>query len=146
MNSKFYTALTVILLICGACAGFIAGAFFETVHTDIYTETVTRSFNIALMVGCWIATALLCLVFGGIAKILTYLEELGAGNSVSTQTTDWECPKCHCMNKEEATECFNCHLKHNNNLQSDDKWECPKCHSLNSYNGNPECPNCHWQP
>lgn len=151
MNSKFYKGLTVALLVLGIVGGVILGAMFQSVHTNILTDTVTRSFNIALMLVCWVSTVFLCLIFGGIAKTLAYLEELGAGkNSVITKTTDWECPKCHCMNKAEATECSNCHLPHNSNKQqkpvSNDKWECPQCHCVNSYSNIAECPNCHWRP
>lgn len=151
MNSKFYKGITVVLLILGAVGGIALGAVFQSVHTNFLTDTVTRSFNFTLMLVCWVSTVLLCLIFGGIAKILAYLEELGAGkSSVIAITTDWECPKCHCMNKAEATECSNCHLEHTDSRQakfvSNDKWECPQCHCINSYNDIAECPNCHWRP
>lgn len=137
MNSKFYKGITVVLLILGAVGGIALGAVFQSVHTNFLTDTVTRSFNFTLMLVCWVSTVLLCLIFGGIAKILAYLEELGAGkSSVIAKTTDWECS--------------NCHLPHNSNKQqkpvSNDKWECPQCHCVNSYSNIAECPNCHWRP
>ena len=137
MNSKFYKGITVVLLILGAVGGIALGAVFQSVHTNFLTDTVTRSFNFTLMLVCWVSTVLLCLIFGGIAKILTYLEELGAGkSSVIAKTTDWECS--------------NCHLEHTDSRQakfvSNDKWECPQCHCINSYNDIAECPNCHWRP
>lgn len=70
MNSKFYKGLTVALLVLGIVGGVILGAMFQSVHTNILTDTVTRSFNVTLMLVCWVSTVFLCLIFGASQKYL----------------------------------------------------------------------------
>lgn len=119
MKSSFYKVITGIIAVLGFIGGIVLG---NTVK--VY------DFNTWLMIESWIATAILCLIFYGIASALEYLEDLGAGQNNSS-------------NIQTSYNAYNDKLSTQSNVK---KWECPNCHSMNLYNDSGECPNCHWTP
>lgn len=61
MNSKFYKGLTLCIAVFGIIIGLLMAYEYKT---------------IVALISVWTGTAFLCFIFGGIAKILVYLEKL----------------------------------------------------------------------
>lgn len=150
MKSSLYKNVTAIVGILGIIGGVVLGNVIKSIDFN----TFETGFNFALMISCWIGTALLCLIFYGIACILEYLENMGKESSieetpapVDVQPTsepaekgDWICPKCGKINKKYVGSCGCGYSKNNADL-----WECPKCHIFTPYTDDNECLNCHWK-
>lgn len=165
MRSTVYKAITGIIALLGFIGGIVLG---NTIKVS--------GFNTWIMICSWVSTALLCMIFYGIASALEYLEELGAGqsNSSNTQTSynanndrlssetifkdERQTEKMPVMPVTKEWKCPKCGKINQNYVgtcgcgeskpikDDQDKWECPNCHAMNIYNDNGECPNCHWKP
>lgn len=131
MKSSIYKVITGIIAVLGFIGGIVLG---NTVK--VY------DFNTWLMIESWVATAILCLIFYGLASALEYLEELGAGqnDSSNTQTT------YNAYNDRLSEQPIFRDEKPISKTHTGNEWECPNCHSMNLYNDSGECPNCHWTP
>lgn len=131
MKSTVYKVITGIIAFLGFIGGIVLGNTIK-----VY------SFNTWLMICSWVSTALLCLIFYGIASALEYLEELGAGqsNSSNTQTS------YNAYNDRLSSETIFKDERQTEKMPGTNEWECPNCHAINLYNDNGECPNCHWKP
>ena len=101
MNSKFYKGLTLCIAGFGIIIGLLMAYEYKT---------------IVALISVWTGTAFLCFIFGGIAKILLYLEKLcitgkEADNELKEQRADWKCPVCSQINKGNDRVCVKCHWK-----------------------------------
>lgn len=156
MKSKVYEVISWIILVMGLTGGIVMGTTIPKLDFDNITGNYISSFNATVMFYCWVGTVLLFLIFFGIASILKYLEELGAGQkiieeepvvpikierpSAPLEQGDWICPKCGRVNKKYVGSCGCGYSKSQSDL-----WECPKCKVLTPFNENNECMNCHWK-
>ncbi|MCI7085324.1 hypothetical protein MR988_04345 [bacterium] len=131
MKSSFYKVITGIIAVLGFIGGIILG---NTVKIN--------NFNTWLMIEGWVATAILCLIFYGIASALEYLEDLGAGQNISSNMPT----SYNAYNDRLSSEQTFKDERPISKKAAENKWECPNCHSMNSYNDSGECPNCHWTP
>lgn len=131
MKSSFYKVITGIVAVLGFIGGIVLGN-----NVKIY------DFNTPLMIGSWVGTALLCLIFYGIASVLEYLEEISVSKNNSLHASS----SYNSNNNGSPLEHFLKDEKSNSKTPAENEWKCPNCHSMNLYNDNGECPNCHWTP
>lgn len=115
MKSSIYKVITGVIAVLGFIGGIILG---NTVK--VY------DFNTALMIESWIATALLCLIFYGIASVLEYLEDLGAGQNTSSDT-----PTSYNYNDRLSSEPIFKDEKPIPKTPTENEWKCPKCGKIN---------------
>lgn len=111
MKSSIYKTFAGITGAFGAIGGIICA--FATPFGFISTISI------------WVSTLILCFIIYGIALILQYLEELGAGENI--KSTSVKAPTV----KEQESQ---------NTITSEDEWICPKCGSKNkNYVGSCGC-------
>ena len=116
MRSTVYKAITGIIAFLGIIGGIVLGNTIK-----VY------SFNTWIMICSWVSTALLCLIFYGIASALEYLEELGAGqsNSSNTQTP------YNANNDRLSSETIFKDGRQTEKMPGTNEWKCPKCGNTN---------------
>lgn len=159
MKSSIFKAITAIIGILGGIGGIV-------------TSNAFGEFNFVILLSSWLSVSLLCLIFYGIASVLEYLEELGAGNktseiandsdtinsagAVQTQNTTVSSAPIHNIEKASSGDwiCPECGVPNKNYVgscgcgytkNSNDFWKCPKCNVNTPINQSNECQNCHWK-
>lgn len=131
MKSIVYKVITGVIAFLGFIGGIVLGNTFK-----VY------DFNTWLMIVSWVATTILCLIFYGIASALEYLEELGASQKISSNTSTSD----NAYDDRSSTQPIFRDEKPLSKTPAENEWECPNCHSMNLFNDSGECPNCHWTP
>ncbi len=70
MSSKIYNAVTIVIALIGFVVGIVAGRIAGEFNMS------SSNFNALVMLGVWLATFVLCLMFGWMASVLANQEGL----------------------------------------------------------------------
>lgn len=101
MKSKIYKIISILIAVIGFIGGIVAGNIFKIAETkDALFSYTTYKFNTSLMIGVWIGTILVVLIFIGIFFILKNQENILAAINTPEEKSEIESSQPLIENRE----------------------------------------------